>query len=161
LWEEAVRAPLIWVAPGVTKAGTLCERPVDFMSIYPTLCELAGIAVPKHVEGASIKPLLADPKAAWNTPTLCTFGYQNHSVRNAQWRYIRYADGGEELYDHIKDPYEWTNLAANEEFKSVRTELAGSLPKTDVRESPAAANDEESPAGKQSKKRGAKRKSSP
>ena len=161
LWEEAVRAPLIWVVPGVTKAGTICERPVDFMSIYPTLCELVGVPTPKHVEGVSIKPLLADAKASWTTPTLCTFGYQNHSVRNAQWRYIRYADGGEELYDHTKDPYEWTNLAAKEEFKNVRTELAGWLPKTNVRESPAAVDDEESPATKQPKKRGAKKKSLP
>jgi arylsulfatase A-like enzyme len=161
LWEEAVRAPLIWVVPGVTKAGTLCERPVDFMSIYPTLCELMGFAVPKHVEGVSIKSLLVDPKAPWNTPTLCTFGYQNHSVRNAQWRYIRYANGGEELYDHIKDPYEWTNLAVKEEFKSVRAEMGGWLPKTNVRESSAAIDDEDPPTGKQPKKRSAKRKTSP
>ena len=150
LWEEAVRAPFIWVVPGMTKAGTICDRPVDFMSIYPTLCELAGISVPKHVEGASIKPLLADANASWNTPTLCTFGYQNHSVRNAQWRYIRYADGSEELYDHTKDPYEWTNLATRVEFKNVRTELATSLPKTNVRETQTATSGE-APAGKRSR----------
>ena len=40
LWEESARSPFIWVAPGVTKPGTISERPVDFMSIYPTLCEL-------------------------------------------------------------------------------------------------------------------------
>ena len=130
--------------------GTICDRPVDFMSIYPTLCELAGISVPKHVEGASIKPLLADANASWNTPTLCTFGYQNHSVRNAQWRYIRYADGSEELYDHTKDPYEWTNLATRVEFKNVRTELATSLPKTNVRETQTATSGE-APAGKRSR----------
>lgn len=134
LWEDAVRAPLIWYAPGLTKPGTICERPVSFMSIYPTLCDLAGIPVPKHVEGISIKPLLADPKAEWNIPTLCTFGYQNHSVRNEQWRYIRYADGGEELYDHSRDPFEWTNLASRAEFKDVKTELAKSFPKTNVPE---------------------------
>jgi len=78
------------------------------------------------------------PKAPWNRPTLCTFGYQNHSVRTAQWRYIRYADGGEELYDHTKDSYEWTNLAAKVEFKNVRSELAGWMPKTNVAEAKAA-----------------------
>ena len=46
LWEEATRAPLIWYAPGVTKADTVCSRPVDFLGIYPTLCELAGIDTP-------------------------------------------------------------------------------------------------------------------
>jgi arylsulfatase A-like enzyme len=133
LWEEAVRAPLIWVAPGVTKRGTICERPVDFMSIYPTLCDLTGISLPKHVEGASIKTLLADPKATWKTPALCTFGFQNHTVRTEQWRYIRYADGGEELYDHRKDPYEWTNLASKAEFAKVRADLEKSFPEKNVR----------------------------
>ena len=55
LWEEATRAPLIWVAPGVTKGGGVCDRTVDFMSIYPTLTDLAGIPTPKHVEGKSIR----------------------------------------------------------------------------------------------------------
>jgi arylsulfatase A-like enzyme len=143
LWEEAVRAPMIWSVPGVTKPGTICERPVSFMSIYPTLCELTSIPVPKHVEGISFKPLLADPKVEWNTPTLCTFGYQNHSVRTEQWRYIRYADGGEELYDHSQDPYEWTNLASRVEFKKVKTDLAKSFPKTNVPEKTGKAKSNE------------------
>ena len=46
LWEEPTRAPLIWVAPGLTKPGGVSTRPVDFMSIYPTLCEVAGLPVP-------------------------------------------------------------------------------------------------------------------
>ncbi len=129
LWEEAVRAPLIWVVPGVTKGGTLCERPVDFMSIYPTLCELTGVPRPKHVEGLSIKPLLANPRMKWNTPTLCTFPYNNHTVRTEQWRFIRYSDGSEELYDHTKDPFEWTNLAKEDGTKAIRAELAKSFPK--------------------------------
>ena len=132
LWEEAVRAPLIWRVPGVTKPGTTCDRTVDFMSIYPTLCELAGIPVPSHVEGKSIKTLLADPKAPWTTPGLCTFGFQNHSVRSEQWRYIRYANGDEELYDHTKDPYEWSNLAKKVEFNSVKADLAKTFPQTNV-----------------------------
>ncbi|MGZ4974131.1 MAG: sulfatase [Limisphaerales bacterium] len=147
LWEEAVRAPMIWSVPGLTKPGIICERPVDLMSIYPTLCELAGIPVPKHVEGTSIKPLLADPKIEWNTPTLCTFGYQNHTVRNQRWRYIRYADGSEELYDHSQDPYEWTNLASKVEFNNLKTDLAKSFPKTNVpdkksRRGKASSNDD-------------------
>jgi arylsulfatase A-like enzyme len=142
LWEEAVRAPLIWYVPGVTKPGTICERPVSFMSMYPTLCDLTGIPIPKHVEGVSIKPLLADPKMEWNVPTLCTFGFQNHSVRSEQWRFIRYADGGEELYDHSRDPFEWTNLASKVEFQNVKAELAKSFPKINAPEkSRAGKND--------------------
>ncbi|WP_146401917.1 sulfatase [Planctomycetes bacterium CA13] len=112
LWEEPTRAPLIWVAPGVTQAGTVCERSVDFMTIYPTLCELAGIDIPSHVEGPSAITLLHDPTTAWNHPAITTHGYKNHTVRTETHRYIQYADGSEELYDHTNDPYEWTNIAS-------------------------------------------------
>lgn len=133
LWEEAARSPLIWVVPGVTKGGGLCDRAVDLMSIYPTLCQLTGIPLPEHVEGVSIKSLLADPNSKWSTPALTTYGYQNHALRTERWSYIRYADGGEEVYDHSRDPYEWTNLAKNPEVKSVRAELAGSFPQKNAK----------------------------
>ena len=129
LWEEPTRAPFIVVAPGVTKPGGVSTRTVDFMSIYPTLCELAGIPVPAHVEGSSILSLLRDPQAPWSQPAITTHGFQNHTVRTEQWRYIRYADGGEELYDETADPYEWTNLAKNPAFATTKADLAKWLPK--------------------------------
>ena len=129
LWEEPTRTPLIYVVPGVTKAGGVCDRPVDLMTIYPTLCELAGISVPKHVAGQSATALLRNPQSEWAHPAITTHGYQNHSVRTEIWRYIRYANGDEELYDERKDPYEWTNLAKKGgEFDAVKKQLAGSLP---------------------------------
>ena len=131
LWEEATRAPFIWVVPGVTRPGGVCGRTVDFMGIYPTLCDLAGLPVPKHVEGVSLRPLLANPQAPWDAPAITTFGRNNHAIRTADWRYIRYHDGGEELYDHRTDPYEWTNLAnASAEFESVKKDLGRWLPQT-------------------------------
>jgi arylsulfatase A-like enzyme len=129
LWEEPTRAPLIWVVPGVTKAGAVSRRTVDFMSIYPTLAEACGLPVPSHVEGASITKLLADPDAGWERPALSTYGYRNHAVRTERWRYIRYEDGGEELYDEAQDPYEWTNLAPDKNYDEVKAELATFLPK--------------------------------
>ena len=130
LWEEATRAPFIWVVPGMTKPGGVCERTVDFMSIYSTLCDVAGVPVPQHVEGANIRPLLANPKAEWGLPALTTHGFQNHAVRSERWRYIRYANGDEELYDHTKDEYEFTNLAGKSpEFDMVKRHLATSFPK--------------------------------
>ncbi|HEY2839438.1 MAG TPA: sulfatase [Pirellulales bacterium] len=128
LWEETTRAPLIWIAPGVTTAGTRCDRPVDFMSIYPTLCDLCQIAPPKHLQGRSLRPLLVDPKSPWDRPAITTFGRNNHAVRTEGWRYIHYADGGEELYDEVKDPYEWKNLAGDATYARQKTELAALLP---------------------------------
>jgi arylsulfatase A-like enzyme len=136
LWEEATRAPLIWVVPGVTSPGTRSDRTVDFMSIYPTLCELCGIETPSHVEGRSIRKLLADPQSSWDLPAITTFGRNNHAVRTEGWRYIRYADGGEELYDESTDPYEWANLAGDPRYGKQKADLALRLPQTNKPEPP-------------------------
>jgi arylsulfatase A-like enzyme len=128
LWEEATRAPLIWLVPGLTRPDSRCDRTVDFMTIYPTLMDLCGIPVPAHVEGKSIRSLLEDPKGAWDQPALTTYKYMNHAVRTERYRYISYAGGGEELYDETKDPYEWTNLAAKVELKVQKADLSKLLP---------------------------------
>jgi arylsulfatase A-like enzyme len=128
LWEEATRAPLLWIVPGVTKPGGVCARTVDFMSIYPTLTDLCGIPTPQHINGKSIRGLLADPQASWDQPAMTTFGYKNHAVRSEGWRYIRYANGDEELYDETNDPYEWENVADRPEHASKKAELAKFLP---------------------------------
>lgn len=149
LWEEATRAPFIWVVPGVTKAGTRCERTVDFMSIYPTLCDLCGVKTPEHVQGVSIRPLLADAKSAWDRPALTTHGRNNHAVRSEGWRYIRYEDGGEELYDETADPYEWTNLAGDARYQSEKQKLAAYLPQDNV---PEAREGQKNKPGKAKKR---------
>jgi arylsulfatase A-like enzyme len=98
------------------------------MSIYPTLSELSGLPIPPHVEGASIRRLLADPGASWDRAALTTHGYGNHAVRTADWRYIRYADGAEELYDERNDPYEWRNLASDKAHDALKAQLARAFP---------------------------------
>ena len=132
LWEEPTRMPLIWVAPGVTRAGGVSQRTVDLTHVYPTLCELAGLPLPGHLEGRSIMPLLKDPSAAWDLPAITTHGRGNHAVRTEAWRYIRYANGDEELYDERKDPLEYNNLAGLKDFQSVKNELASWLPKKEA-----------------------------
>jgi arylsulfatase A-like enzyme len=132
LWEEATRAPLVFVAPGVTRPEGVCNRTVDFMGIYPTLCELCGLTVPPHVQGTSLKPLLIGPAAPWDRPALTTYMFNNHAVRSEHWRYIRYNDGSEELYDEDHDPMEWTNVASRPELASVKAELARYLPRSNA-----------------------------
>ena len=138
LWEEATRAPLIFVAPGISKTDKLCPAPVDFLSIYPTLADLCGLPLPSHLEGRSLKPLLQNPNAEWNTPALTTHGRGNHGVRDARWRYIRYKDGSEELYDHKTDPMEWTNLAPKADNVKKKN-LAQTMPTEEAPEAPKAA----------------------
>ncbi len=128
LWENTTRSPLLWSVPGLTKPNGVCDRTVDFMSIYPTLCELCDIAIPKHVEGPSIKSLLADPKSSWEKPALTTFHYNNHAVRDEEWRYIRYANGDEELYNEKMDPEEWKNLAGDSNYVEKKNMLSKSFP---------------------------------
>lgn len=137
LWEEATRAPLIMVAPGVTSPNSVCERTVDFMNVYPTLAELCGLPTPKHVEGVSMLPLLKEPNAKWERPAMTTHGRKNHAVRSERFRYIRYADGSEELYDHQTDPMEWTNLAGDPQFAEKKAELAKWLPERNAPNAPS------------------------
>ena len=108
-----------------------------YTSIYPTLCELAGLRPPDHIEGFSIVPLLKDPKSTRETPAITTQGFKNHTVRSEDWRYIRYADGSEELYDEVGDPLEYKNLADDPRHSAQKAELAKWLPSTNAADLPS------------------------
>ena len=136
LWEEAARAPLIFIAPGVTKPNGVCRRTVDFIHVYPTLAELCGLPLFGQLEGKSMVSLLKNPQAEWDLPAITTFGRNNHTVRSERWRYIRYANGDEELYDHDHDPMEWHNLASNPKFSEIKHDLKQWLPKHNAPEAP-------------------------
>lgn len=166
LWEESTRAPLIWVVPGLTqKANTLeaghCERTVDYMTIYPTLMDLCGLPIPQHVQGKSIRSLLANPKTAWDTPAITTFRQNNHSIRTEEWRYTRYADGGEELYNEATDPFERKNEAKNPALAEIKTNLAHLLPQENKPHATGAGKKGQKQPGKNrnKNKRGGKAKS--
>ncbi len=133
LWEEATRVPLIVVAPGIA-GGQRCARPVSLQDLHPTILELCGLPPVEGLDGQSLVPLLRDPSAPRDRPALTTWGFQNHALRSERWRYIRYADGSEELYDHETDPEEWTNLAGDERTTAVKAELARWLPQENAPE---------------------------
>ena len=138
LWEESTRVPFIIVAPGVTNPGRLNSRAVDLLAVYPTLCELAGLPLPAHLQGMSVKQLLDNPEASWQGIALTTHGRGNHAVRSDRWRYIRYADGSEELYDHSVDPDEWQNLAGRPEYDYVKNEMGRWMPVDEVSHTPSS-----------------------
>lgn len=138
LWEETTRVPLIISAPGLAR-GERSNRPVGLIDLFPTLNELCGLPAKEDLEGVSLKSLLKDPSSDWNRPALCTFGPNNHSLRSERWRYTRYADGSEELYDHDNDPHEWNNLAGDLKFKTVVAGFQKFLPTLNVEPLPGSA----------------------
>ncbi len=128
LWEKTNHVPFIVVAPGITHPGTRCERPVSLIDIYPTLIDLCGLRQKSELDGVSLMPLLKNPRAKWTRPAVMTYMRGNHAVRDQRWRYIRYADGTEELYDHQKDTHEWYNVAGDPENVKVIQRLKQWLP---------------------------------
>ena len=126
LWEESARIPCIIYAPGLTD-GTNCDRPMDTIDLYPTLTDLCGLNAPDNLDGISMRPLLQNPEMPWK-PAISILQHQNVTVRSDDFRYIRYADGSEELYDHRKDASEHQNLAANPEYAGRIQELGQHIP---------------------------------
>lgn len=138
LWERSTRVPLIFAGPGVA-VGAKCQRPVELLDLYPTLCELCSAKAPAGLEGRSLAPLLKKADAARPWPAITTHNQGNHAVRSERWRYIRYADGSEELYDMDNDPREWVNLARDKKHAEVVKEHRRWLPKVDVPAAPGSA----------------------
>lgn len=150
LWERATKVPLIVVPPRNRAQefaiGEQCHKPVELLSIYPTLLEACGLKAPEdQLEGHSIIPLLKDPDVEWpycaitthtassqasqNEPhKYTTFASASHAVRDDRYRYIRYADGSEELYDLKADPREWENISGEESSAEIITRLSSFLP---------------------------------
>jgi arylsulfatase A-like enzyme len=132
LWARSTRLPLIVAAPSVTRGGSRTSRAVSLVDLFPTLTDLCDLPQPKTLEGTSLVPLMEDPNRTWDRLALITYLQGNHAVCDERWRYIRYADGGEELYDHRSDPNEWTNLADRPELAAVKANLARGLPESDA-----------------------------
>jgi len=124
-FEVDIHVPMIWRVPGVTSAGTRCKSIVEFIDIYPTLCDVCGLEIPAHVEGDSLTPLFKNPERSWK---LAAFSFYprggnrlGHSVRAERYHLVRWMDRGTkqevavELYDLETDPHEVVNLAVRPE----------------------------------------------
>jgi arylsulfatase A-like enzyme len=126
LWERSTRVPFIIARPNGRAQTT--GRPVNHVDLYPTLLELAGLPPNETNDGRSLVRLLDDPDAPGFDASLTTLGPGNHTIRTERWRYIRYADGSEELYDHATDPHEWHNLVPGGGHTNVLAALRKHLP---------------------------------
>ena len=131
-WEDSVRTNYIVKAPGIPAAAI--EQPVELLSIWPTLAELAGLPIKEDLDARSLVPLMNNPDMQWDFPVITAHldesgngGWQ--SIRTARYRYIKYLKtGAEELYDHSNDPNEWTNLIGRSRYKTVSDELSELVP---------------------------------
>jgi arylsulfatase A-like enzyme len=129
LWEQTTHILCAWRVPGMTAPGSACEAPINLLDLYPTFNDLCGLpSVPQQLDGTSLVPLLKNPRAEWHLPALTTYLQNDYAVRDDQWRYIRYHDGSEELYDDLNDPNEWSNVAAKPENAGVKARLSKWLP---------------------------------
>ncbi len=146
LFENSARVPLVIVAPGAKGNGRASARTVEFVDLYPTLADLCGLTPPKNLAGASLKPLLDDPAAAWTKPAFTQVwrrGFSGHSVRTERYRYTEWDNGdkGVQLYDYETDPDEYHNLATDPKFAEVVAGLKALLRKnwaTEFRPEPEA-----------------------
>ena len=116
LFEESLRVPLVICAPG--KKTGICYTPVEWVDLFPTLTELCGLPTAEGMEGSSLVPLLENPDAQWKKAIFSQifrkvgFDVMGRAVRTNQYHYNAWEDQGEELYDIVADPYEYTNLVS-------------------------------------------------
>jgi arylsulfatase A-like enzyme len=143
LWTQSTRVPLIFAGPGVPEAAQ-CDQPAELLDIYPTLSEMVGLPEAEGLEGLSLLPQIKDPHTARERPAICTHNAGNHSVCDRRWRYVRYGDGSEELYDRRQDPNEFKNLlhgrSASSAYRLIAKDLASWLPKTERPLAPGSAH---------------------
>jgi choline-sulfatase len=139
LWDRSTKVPLIFAGPGVT-AGGRTTQPAELLDIYPTLVELCGLTPRTDLEGISLVPQLKNAATPRTRPAITSHNQGNHGIRSERWRYIRYADQTEELYDLQADPNEWTNLAGRREHAAVIAEHRKWIPKIDLPPAPRSAS---------------------
>ena len=140
LFEESARVPMLIVAPGVTKPGSVAHTPVSQVDLFPTLAELCGVAAPGNLQGQSLVPVLHDPREngrGWAITQVVRRGrvdgkpasFFGYSLRTPQYRYTEWDGGkaGRELYDHDADSQEHTNLASSPAHAETVERLSATL----------------------------------
>lgn len=137
-FEQATHVPLLIIDPSLKKQAKTVNQPVEFLGIYPSLCEMTGIDKPKQLDGSSFfnlmqgKPATKDQSFAVSQyPRVKKMGY---SIRDKQYRYTIWVDWtnkitnvnkrfATELYDYATDPMETKNRAEDPKYKQVVAQM--------------------------------------
>lgn len=137
-WRACTRVPLMVRVPknvpglseGTVK-GAVCSKPVNLLSLFPTLTDLAGLPRKSDNDGPSLLPLLKNSNAEWQHTSVTFLGDAgSYGMSTEDWRYLHYSNGDEELYDSVVDHYEWANLAAKPEHLEKLKELRALAPQS-------------------------------
>jgi len=141
-FEIDARVPMIFAAPGIQGAGNSTDALAEFVDIYPTLCGLAGLPLPGHLQGTSLVPVLGDVGRSVKSAAFSQYprrhegrGLMGYSMRTDRWRYTEWIDRqsgdvvARELYDHVNDPAENENVAEKTDNRAVVKELSTQLAK--------------------------------
>ncbi|MHC4179035.1 MAG: sulfatase/phosphatase domain-containing protein, partial [Planctomycetota bacterium] len=151
-YDIDVRVPLMIRVPDQRSPGVRCERLVELVDLFPTLCDVAEVPIPATMEGVSLKPLLKDPDKKWKPAAFSQFHrnprvtpdekrYMGYSMITSRYHYIEWyfwdhesGIAGDlaavELYDQQSDPEENTNIAADEANKDLAEDLSALLKRT-------------------------------
>ncbi len=131
LFQMGDRVPLIFDVPGAKGNGRPCERVIECVDLYPTLCQLCGLPQPQGLEGRSVAPLLENPQADWDHPAYTIWSedgrtIQGVAVSTERWRFSEFQDGrgGAMLFDENADPLELKNLADDPQYAAVCEKLS-------------------------------------
>jgi len=154
-FENSTRSPLIISAPGMQpgKSNSISE----FVDVFPTLCDLSGVAIPSHLDGKSLVPIMKDKKATVKEFAVSQYprslkakdmekegldsnDLMGYSIRNESYRYTIWMNSfkstepynkdmvyATELYDYVKDPLETVNVADEKEYESIVGKLNGEM----------------------------------
>lgn len=129
-YETSMRVPLMIRAPGFD-GGRKTEALTELIDVYPTLCELAGVPVPAHVQGRSLVPLLTDPTQPWKTQAIGRFT-NGDTIRTDTHRFTEYSSHDQGafarmMYDHRADPGENVNISEQVGQSSIVDDLTTRL----------------------------------
>jgi len=127
MYEHTIRVPLVMAGPGIPK-GKRNEALCYLRDLFPTICDLIGLPIPKSVEGRSLKPVIREEKNSVYSEIYGYFRDKQRMVRDKRWKLIHYPEIDRyQLFDLNKDPFEKNDLIGKDHHAQVVRHLQSLL----------------------------------